>query len=182
LNFVTDSKIGFEVPFFSIADASVQTKNHVLLEMKQDDSAPAEEDCLTEIRFLVPALEEAMDTEEVERVSNADAFVKAVTERGNIQALAKADAIVSFENLLFQVQFFRLCGVFFLCVSNCRHDLILIVGRLCQVPRGRFEIEVHPTLLKMRGTTASYNILYPTIKHLFLLQRPDNNRVVVVRQ
>jgi structure-specific recognition protein 1 len=51
---------------------------------------------------------------------------------------------------------------------------------LIQVPRGRYEIEIHPTLLKMRGTTSSFNILHKTITHLFLLQPPNGRKAFVM--
>lgn len=49
------------------------------------------------------------------------------------------------------------------------------------VPRGRFDVEIHPALIKLKGMSASYNILHKNISQLYLLQRPDGHRVFVVR-
>eukprot|EP00171_Calliarthron_tuberculosum_P006573 IDg6573t1 len=42
------------------------------------------------------------------------------------------------------------------------------------VPRGRFDIDLYPNHIKLRGKTVDFKILYSSITRLFLLPKPDN--------
>lgn len=42
------------------------------------------------------------------------------------------------------------------------------------VPRGRFDIDLFPNHIKLRGKTVDFKILYSSITRLFLLPKPDN--------
>ncbi|GAA5972879.1 hypothetical protein JCM11641_003986 [Rhodosporidiobolus odoratus] len=45
---------------------------------------------------------------------------------------------------------------------------------LCVTPRGRFDIDLYPDFLRLRGKTYDYRIGYPQIQRLFLLPKPDD--------
>ncbi|GAA6039203.1 hypothetical protein JCM8097_000468 [Rhodosporidiobolus ruineniae] len=45
---------------------------------------------------------------------------------------------------------------------------------LCVTPRGRFDIDVYPDFMRLRGKTYDYRITYPQIHRLFLLPKPDD--------
>jgi structure-specific recognition protein 1 len=40
-------------------------------------------------------------------------------------------------------------------------------------PRGRYDVELFPTFMKMHGKTYDYKIKYSNIVRLFLLPKPD---------
>ena len=61
------------MPFHQIAQAMMQGRNQVLLEMRQDENAPADEDCLTEIRVHVPQLDDGGGDDELGAAAAADA-------------------------------------------------------------------------------------------------------------
>lgn len=48
------------------------------------------------------------------------------------------------------------------------------------VPRGRFDIDLYPNHIKLRGKTVDFKILYSSITRLFLLPKPDNMLVSFV--
>ncbi|KAI8454833.1 hypothetical protein BY996DRAFT_4581462 [Phakopsora pachyrhizi] len=45
---------------------------------------------------------------------------------------------------------------------------------LCTTPRGRYDIDMHSSFLRLRGKTYDYKVLYSSILRLFLLSRPDD--------
>jgi structure-specific recognition protein 1 len=45
---------------------------------------------------------------------------------------------------------------------------------LCLTPRGRFQVSMHSSFLRLRGKSHDYKILYASIKRLFLLPKPDD--------
>jgi structure-specific recognition protein 1 len=47
-------------------------------------------------------------------------------------------------------------------------------------PRARFDVELFPTFLRMRGKTYDYKVLYDTIMRMFLVPRPDDVHVYFV--
>eukprot|EP00741_Cyanophora_paradoxa_P002467 tig00000076_g2391.t1 len=57
----------------------------------------------------------------------------------------------------------------------CRFD---DVGML--TPRGRYELEMFPTFLRLHGKSYDYKVLYSSIERLFVLPKPDKNHVFFV--
>ncbi|GAA5863656.1 hypothetical protein JCM8547_003683 [Rhodosporidiobolus lusitaniae] len=45
---------------------------------------------------------------------------------------------------------------------------------LCVTPRGRFDIDLYPDFMRLRGKTYDYRVTYPQIQRLFLLPKPDD--------
>ncbi|KAK4049352.1 FACT complex subunit [Microbotryomycetes sp. JL221] len=52
--------------------------------------------------------------------------------------------------------------------------LCTIPDVLCLTPRGRFDIDMHPDFLRLRGKTYDYRIAYNQVQKLFLLPKPDD--------
>ncbi|GAA5958801.1 hypothetical protein JCM21900_004768 [Sporobolomyces salmonicolor] len=54
-------------------------------------------------------------------------------------------------------------------------DTICTVGEvLCVTPRGRFDIDIYPEFMRLRGKTYDYRVAYTQIQRLFLLPKPDD--------
>ncbi|GAA5930092.1 uncharacterized protein JCM15063_004715 [Sporobolomyces koalae] len=54
-------------------------------------------------------------------------------------------------------------------------DTICTIGEvLCVTPRGRFDIDIYPDFMRLRGKTYDYRVTYQQIKRLFLLPKPDD--------
>ncbi|KAG8951153.1 FACT complex subunit, partial [Tulasnella sp. 419] len=51
---------------------------------------------------------------------------------------------------------------------------------LVQTPRGRYDIDMFPTFLRLRGKTYDYKIMYTSITRIYLLPRPDEIHVQLV--
>lgn len=48
---------------------------------------------------------------------------------------------------------------------------------LVTTPRGRYDIDMFPTFLRLRGKTYDYKVLYTSITRLFLLPKFDENHI-----
>lgn len=48
------------------------------------------------------------------------------------------------------------------------------------VPRGRFDVDLYPNYIKLRGKMVDFKILYTSVTRLFLLPKPDNMSVSFV--
>jgi len=51
---------------------------------------------------------------------------------------------------------------------------------LVQTPRGRYDIDMFPSFLRLRGKTYDYKILYTSVTRIFLLPKPDEIHVQLV--
>lgn len=51
---------------------------------------------------------------------------------------------------------------------------------LVLTPRGRYDVDMFPTFLRLRGKTYDYKVLYQSINKLFLLPKPDDVHVQFV--
>ncbi|KAF9350197.1 FACT complex subunit [Mortierella sp. AD094] len=58
--------------------------------------------------------------------------------------------------------------------------IVLFSDTLCLTPRGRYDIDMFPTFLRLRGKTTDYKIAYTSIIKLFLLPKPDDVHVLFV--
>lgn len=57
---------------------------------------------------------------------------------------------------------------------------MLFSDTLCLTPRGRYDIDMFPAFLRLRGKTTDYKISYTSIIKLFLLPKPDDVHVLFV--
>ncbi|KAL4399728.1 FACT complex subunit [Malassezia pachydermatis] len=63
-------------------------------------------------------------------------------------------------------------------IGQVAGDGILVLKEvLVLTPRGRYDIELFPLFLRLRGKTYDYKVLYSSITHLFLLPKPDDIHV-----
>lgn len=58
-----------------------------------------------------------------------------------------------------------------------RFEEVLIV-----TPRGRYDVDMFPDFLRLRGKTYDYKIAYPSIQTLFLLPKDEMHILFVVRR
>lgn len=58
--------------------------------------------------------------------------------------------------------------------------IVLFSDTLCLTPRGRYDIDMFPAFLRLRGKTTDYKISYTSIIKLFLLPKPDDVHVLFV--
>ena len=66
-------------------------------------------------------------------------------------------------------------------IGQVAGDGILVLKEvLILTPRGRYDIDLFPTFLRLRGKTYDYKILYSSITQLFLLPKPDDIHVLFI--
>lgn len=58
--------------------------------------------------------------------------------------------------------------------------IIVFKEVLVLTPRGRYDVDMFPTFLRLRGKTYDYKVLYQSINRLFLLPKPDDVHVQFV--
>ncbi|KZO96000.1 SSrecog-domain-containing protein [Calocera viscosa TUFC12733] len=180
LQFLVANKPLFEIPLSAIANSNIAGKTEVSLEflnpeqLKPDPSAPKRRragDELVEMRFYVPGMvardegedgeedgEKAGEEEEAdgaekekeEEISAAQAFHELVKKKAEIGQVM-GEYIVEF------------------------NDVLLLTPR-----RGRYDLDVFPTFLRLRGKTYDYKILHTSVTRLFLLPKPDEIHIQLV--
>ncbi|EGD83446.1 hypothetical protein PTSG_04053 [Salpingoeca rosetta] len=58
---------------------------------------------------------------------------------------------------------------------------ICTIGKLSfLVPRGRFDVELYPSFMQLRGSTYDHRLFYDYISHIYLLPRPDDGEYIVL--
>ncbi|KAH7103322.1 FACT complex subunit POB3 [Auriculariales sp. MPI-PUGE-AT-0066] len=170
LAFLVSNKTAFEVPMKFVANSNIAGKTEVSLEFAPSVSSTTASkdkrskgfDELVEMRFYVPGVVEKSadsdgegkekedkksDDEEEEEQSAAQVFHDAIRERAEIGQGIIGESIVLFED-------------------------ILVV-----TPRGRYDIDMFPDFMRLRGKTYDYKVNYSQIDRLFLLPKTDDSHV-----
>jgi structure-specific recognition protein 1 len=66
-------------------------------------------------------------------------------------------------------------------IGQVSGDLVLSFGEvLVLTPRGRYDVDMFPEFLRLRGKTYDYKILYNSISKLFLLPKGDQHVLFIV--
>ncbi|KAG0223573.1 FACT complex subunit [Actinomortierella wolfii] len=159
LLFNVGNKEMFEIPLKEVTNTSLTGKHEIMMELGAPDldGAPNKKfkgDQLVEMRFYisgtVPKDPDAEDEADGEEESAAQVFYDEIKARAEIGEAAPGDGIVMFTEVL------------------------------CLTPRGRYDIDMFPTFLRLRGRTTDYKIAYTSIIKLFLLPKPDDVHVLFV--
>ncbi|ORY79403.1 hypothetical protein BCR37DRAFT_381540 [Protomyces lactucae-debilis] len=168
LSFIVNGKNAFDLPLKHIANTNLTGKAEVSIEFglpgEADESnkdAKREArlvDQMVEIRFFVPGQADKGDDAGSDKEGEADP----VEEVSNAQVFydtlkdradvgeTAGDAIASFSDVV------------------------------CIVPRGRYEIDMFASSLRLRGKTYDYKVQYSAIVNLFLLPKNDEANVLFI--
>jgi structure-specific recognition protein 1 len=65
-------------------------------------------------------------------------------------------------------------------MSNSGKGIALFPKVPILTPRGRYDVELFPTFVKLHGKTFDFKILHSSISRLFLLPKPDSQHYFVV--
>lgn len=163
LAFLVSNKTSFELPLTNVANSNIAGRTEVSLEFatpssskKPSRNAPDE---MVEIRFYVPG------TATRDRGSEAGSQKSDEEEEEEISAAqAFHDAVKD------KAEIGQVAG-----------DLILSFEEvLVLTPRGRYDVDMFPEFLRLRGKTYDYKILYNSISRLFLLPKDDQHVLFIV--
>lgn len=162
LAFLISNKIAFELPLQNVANSNIAGRTEVSLEFpvaadkKASRHAPDE---LTEIRFYVPGTH-------TRSARGSDAGSQKSDDEGEEISAAQAfhDAIKEKAD-----------------IGQVAGDVILSFEEvLVLTPRGRYDVDMFPDFLRLRGKTYDYKILYTSIAKLFLLPKDDQHVLFIV--
>ncbi|KAF7298853.1 FACT complex subunit POB3 [Mycena indigotica] len=160
LAFLVSGKTAFELPLRNVANSNIAGRTEVSLEF----SPPSRQgkqvgDEMTEIRFHVPGTISKM--------------------RGSPSGSQKSDAEDDDEVSAAQVFHDNIKET--ANINQVTGDLILSFDEvLVLTPRGRYDVDMFPDFLRLRGKTYDYKIVYSTISRLFLLPKDEQHVLFIM--
>lgn len=152
MQFLSESKLAFEIPLSTISQSVIQGKNELSVEFSSASSSAegkeskGNEEFLSEMRLFVPSQEGDEDLEE----TRLDHLHKTILSSANISDDSNVDS---------------------LCV---------ITDLMCIVPRGKYDFSCFPKYIKMSGKSFTYNIQYEHIEKLFLFEKPGGDESIFI--
>ncbi|KAJ7754122.1 SSrecog-domain-containing protein [Mycena olivaceomarginata] len=161
LAFLVSGKLGFELPLRNVGNSNMAGRTEVSLEFTSPSSKnkPAGDE-MTEIRFHVPG-------------------VMSKVKRGSDDGSQKSDA--EDEDEVSAAQVFHDNIKETADIGQVTGDIILSFEEvLVLTPRGRYDVDMFPDFLRLRGKTYDYKIIYSTISKLFLLPKDDQHVLFIL--
>ncbi|THH05506.1 hypothetical protein EW145_g4746 [Phellinidium pouzarii] len=164
LAFLVSNKTSFELPLQQVANSNIAGRTEVSLEFAPSAaSRPAKgaADELMEIRFYVPGThakpagsdageEDVVDAEIDGEETSAAQAFHDVIKEKAELGEVSGDMIINFEEVL------------------------------VLTPRGRYDVDMFPDFLRLRGKTYDYKIIYDGISKLFLLPKDDQHVLFIL--
>lgn len=163
LVFHYNNKPTFEIPYSEISNSNLTGKNEVAVELNgaTDDKAGDE---LVEMRFYIPGTIENETKTVVKDEKGED------KEEENTEEVSAA--AVFYDQLKDKADIGQVAG----------EAIVSFADVLFLTPRGRYDIDMYPTSLRLRGKTYDYKIQYKQIERIFSLPKPDDVHHLVVLQ
>jgi structure-specific recognition protein 1 len=164
LAFLVSNKTSFELPLQHVSNSNIAGRTEVSLEFTNPSTGNRKKkpDEMVEIRFYVPGTHSKSD----ERASDAGSQKSDAEEDGTEISAAQAfhDAIKEKAEL-----------------GQVTGDLIVSFEEvLILTPRGRYDVDMFPTFLRLRGKTYDYKIVFQSISQIFLLPKDDLHVLFIV--
>lgn len=163
LAFLVSNKTAFELPLTNVANSNIAGRTEVSLEFatpsnkRQAKGAPDE---MVEIRFYVPGTQ-------TKGAKGSDAGSQASGDEDG----EEISAAQAFHDLVKEKAE----------IGQVAGDVILSFEEvLVLTPRGRYDVDMFPEFLRLRGKTYDYKILYNSISKLFLLPKDDQHVLFIV--
>ena len=156
-------KTAFELPLRHVANSNIAGRTEVSLEFATSSRGPAKGlgDEIVEIRFHVPGAHtklKAGSSSDVES-QKSDAEEEEISAAQVFHDMVKEKAEI----------------------GQVTGDLILSFEEvLVLTPRGRYDMDMFPEFLRLRGKTYDYKIIYSSISKLFLLPKDDLHVLFIV--
>jgi len=165
LAFLVSNKTAFELPLNQVANSNIAGRTEVSLEFATDDgkkrskNAPDE---MVEIRFHVPGTHT--------KICGSDAGSQKSDAEDDDDDEEISAAQVFHDAIKEKAEIGQVTG-----------DIILSFEEvLISTPRGRYDVDMFPEFLRLRGKTYDYKILYSSISRLFLLPKDDMHVLFIV--
>ena len=151
---MVDGSAAFELPLHLIAQAVAQSRQEVALELHHDESTAQQMESLVEMRIHIPEEakakgegvedgDEGGDDDEDEERETPAQLLARELQLRGDLGLASSSALAGFEKLLFSV------------------------------PRGKYDVELFPSHLKLASLSYTYKIAYKNVNKMFLFDLTD---------
>jgi structure-specific recognition protein 1 len=166
LAFLVSNKTSFELNLRHVANSNIAGRTEVSLEFANPSPSSAKKiknlgDEMVEIRFYVPGTHSKL------RGSEAGSQKSDAEDDDDETTAAQAfhDAIKEKAE-----------------IGQVTGDIVLSFEEvLVTTPRGRYDVDMFPEFLRLRGKTYDYKIVYSSISKLFLLPKDDTHVLFIVR-
>ncbi|KAI0087029.1 structure-specific recognition protein-domain-containing protein [Irpex rosettiformis] len=160
LAFLVSNKTAFMLPLPNVANSNIAGRTEVSLEFAVPaDRKSSRHDELTEIRFYVPG------TTTKERGSDAG------SQKSDNEDEEEVSAAQAFHDTVKEKAE----------IGQVAGDIILSFEEvLVLTPRGRYDVDMFPEFLRLRGKTYDYKIVYGSISRLFLLPKDDQHVLFIL--
>ncbi|KAL1950368.1 hypothetical protein VTO73DRAFT_5492 [Trametes versicolor] len=163
LAFLVSNRTAFELPLPNVANSNIAGRTEVSLEFATQSKKPSRSapDEMVEIRFYVPGTQV-----KGQRGSDAGSQKSDVEEDGEEISAAQA-----FHDMVKEkAELGQVAG-----------DIILSFDEVnVLTPRGRYDVDMYPEFLRLRGRTYDYKIMYGSISKLFLLPKDDQHVLFIL--
>ncbi|TFY70954.1 hypothetical protein EVG20_g2044 [Dentipellis fragilis] len=158
LAFLVSNKTSFELPLQNVANSNIAGRTEVSMEFlnpSDADQRPAKgaPDEMVEIRFFVPGTST--------RVHASDAGSQKSDAEDDGEEISAAQAF--HDSIKEKAELGQVTGNMILSFEE-----VLVL-----TPRGRYDVDMFPDFLRLRGKTYDYKIAYSSISRLFLLPKDD---------
>ncbi|PPQ75186.1 hypothetical protein CVT24_010126 [Panaeolus cyanescens] len=176
LAFMVQDRTVFELPLNHVANSNIAGKTEVSLEFSNltpsgQKSKVQMGDELTEIRFYVPGTITKLKSGSSSKVkvkgsdagSNAEEEGDDAADDEEIEEEEISSAQVFHDTIKERANISQMMGKMILSFEE-----VLVL-----TPRGRYDMEMFPDFLRLRGRTYDYKVLYQSIARLFLLPKDD---------
>ncbi|KAJ1921183.1 FACT complex subunit [Mycoemilia scoparia] len=160
LTFKVENKPMFDIPMNQVSNTNLAGKNEVSIELQPTRPGTKRKaiDEMVEVRFYVPGT-----TTTTKKPSDGEDSAEEREEEANA-------ATIFYETLKDKADVGKVTG----------DSIVLFSEVLCLTPRGRYDIDMYPEFLRLRGKTYDYKVMYENITRLFLLAKPDGMHTMFI--
>lgn len=162
LAFLVSNRTAFELPLSRVANSNIAGRTEVSLEFATQSKKPSRNapDEMVEIRFYVPGTQT--------KGRGSDAGSQKSDDEDDGEEISAAQA---FHDLVKEKAE----------IGQVSGDIILSFDEVnVLTPRGRYDVDMYPEFLRLRGRTYDYKIMYGSISRLFLLPKDDLHVLFIV--
>ncbi|GME67944.1 unnamed protein product [[Candida] boidinii] len=186
LVFSVNNRPSFEIPYSEITNSNLTGKNEVSIELDMNNKSKDIEktgDELVEAKFYLPGNVELEDYD-IEADTNTEgaegATEKAQGEEGDddesstkvAKTSTKTNASVFYEEIKEKADIGQVSGD-----AIVSFDEVLFL-----TPRGRYDIDMYESFLRLRGKTYDYKIQYKQIQRIFSIPKSDQIHHLIILQ
>lgn len=174
LVFNVNNKPSFEIPYAGISNTNMTGKNEVSVEMDLMSKGEVEKagDELVEVKFFIPGYMEQSEEDELKKKEDADKEGDSNADSSDKIKPLRTQALYFYEELKEKADLGLVAG-----------EMIVSFGEiLFLTPRGRYDIDMYDSFLRLRGKTYDYKLQYKQIQRIFSIPKIDGLHHLMILQ